>query len=121
MKIYYLAHPVTPDEHYTFEENIEHALEIARILYAEDIYVDLPWYPIVHILDNNDPKHLEIGLKIVTQIASERDGVIMVGHKISKGMSREADTAKDNWKPVYNCTRVRDKDLITVLRSFIKE
>lgn len=121
MKIYYLAHPVTGDDEYTYEENLEHAIEIARILYAADIYVDLPWYAIIHILDNNDPKHLEVGLQIVTNIAAERDGVIMVGHKISRGMSRERDTALDNARPVYNCTHVRDKDLVTVLRSFIKD
>lgn len=89
MKIYYLAHPVTADETYTTEQNLLHVRRVQKLLWEAGIRTVLPWSLHSKFLGN-------------CEVVQCCDGIILVGHKLSEGMSYEKLAAESAGVPVYD-------------------
>src|SRR5947208_2104557 len=84
-KIFYLAHPLAPDDQFTFDENMEHVVWVMRECYDAGIYVVAPYHTISLALDEDSLEHHRIGLEIDCTLIPKLDGLILTGHKRSRG------------------------------------
>lgn len=92
-KVWYLSHPLAPDERYTFEENMEHVKIMLRMCFDEGFRVIAPYHTICLCLDDNNPEHRKIGLETDCSVAYALGRIILTGHKVSRGMSCEVYAA----------------------------
>lgn len=92
--VFYLAHPLSADEKYTYDQNMDHVLKIARIIIDNNIRVIVPWHTLCLCLDDSNPEHRRVGLEIDCFVASRMSGVILTGHKLSSGMRQEAESCR---------------------------
>lgn len=102
--IWYLAHPLAPDEHYTFQQNMDHVVHMMRLCYDLGYYVVAPYHTICLALDDTNLEHRRIGLEVDCNLVRKLDGIILVGHKISSGMQQELLVAREYGKRVLDFT-----------------
>lgn len=94
-KIWYLAHPLATDEHYTFQQNMDHVVHMMRLLFDCGIRTIAPYHTMCLALDDDNLEHRRIGLEVDCEIVKRLGGrVILTGHKLSRGMNVEVLTAK---------------------------
>lgn len=92
-KVWYLSHPLAPDDKYTFEQNMAHVVHLMRIFYEEGFRVIAPYHTICLALDDDNPEWRRIGLECACYIARSLGYVFLTGHKLSSGMEHEAHAA----------------------------
>lgn len=91
MDIWYLAHPVSRDDKYTTEQNLDHALKIQKILFEAGIVTVMPWHSYCLTYGSAEGERLAKCLKMDCQIVKLLGKLILVGHKLSYGMAVEFD------------------------------
>lgn len=92
--VWYLSHPLAPDDRYTFEQNMAHVLHMMRLCFEEGFRVVTPYHTHCLVLDDTNMQHRKMGLEIDCQIARMLGLMILTGHKISKGMQTELGALK---------------------------
>lgn len=120
-QVWYLAHPVAPDGEYSFEQNMAHALKIARMVWEIDYRVTLPWYAQCrfHSEDGeHGARHRAEGLVVDEYVAARLGKILLVGHRISSGMQKELDAVKAENGLVIDATGVPDRNLLEYLRTW---
>lgn len=102
MKLYYLAHPVRPDGTHSEKGNLQMARLFQRVINDAGVMVVNPWYTLILNYPDRDTKHIETFLQLDCEVVARFDGVILCGHTLSSGMTRERDTAIDQGLEVIN-------------------
>jgi len=122
--VWYLAHSLATDEHYTYEQNMDHVLVVARLLVDAGIRVIAPWHTLCLALDDDNPEHRRVGIEIDCYVAAELRKIILTGHKLSRGMTKERDAVLVRKGYVLNLVGVKDKFLaettLTMLLEFMQ-
>lgn len=114
--VWYLSHPLAPDDRYTFQENMDHTLKMMRLCFDEGFRVIAPYHTMCLVLDENNIEHRRIGLETDCRVANLLGRIILTGHKLSKGMQCELDAVVkciDDYCEQYKYSE-NIKDLITV-------
>lgn len=94
--VWYLAHPLAPDEHKTFQENMAHVVDMIRLCYDEGFRVIAPYHTICLALDDENSEHRRIGLEVDCLVARKLGRLILSGHKVSKGMLCEIEAVRSS-------------------------
>lgn len=100
-KVWYLAHPLAPDDKFTFQENMDHALKMMRICFEQGFYNIAPWHTMVCAWGGGvEPPEQRIrALETDCFVAHSLGRIILTGHKRSRGMLAEYDAV---------CRRVKE-------------
>ncbi len=88
--LWYLAHPIAPDDDHTYEDNMADARFWWCFLMRNGVTVCAPWFGLCHALDDSIPEDRTLGMKIDQAVLARCDGIILTGHTLSSGMQREA-------------------------------
>lgn len=91
--VWYLSHPLAPDEHMTFQQNMDDVIRIMRICFEEGVRVIAPYHTICLALDDDNSEWRRIGLETDCYVAQKLGRIILSGHKLSTGMQNECDAA----------------------------
>lgn len=116
MSVYYLAHPLTPDDRFTYEQNMAHVLEMVRFFLDNDVHVIAPYHTHCLVLDDQNEKHRELGLEIDVRVVKSLKRIILVGHKQSRGMTIEREACESIRGTVHDfvgATRAEIKNFLT--------
>jgi hypothetical protein len=105
-KIFWMAHPLSGCEKYTQFDNLALArwwlkyllLNFPKIDFAAD------WILWAEALDDTNTLHRKRGLAFDTAMIRRLDGIVLVGHKISRGMQIELKAARAAGKIVVDLT-----------------
>ncbi len=116
--LYYLAHPVAPDNHHTYEENREDAKEWWTLLLRERVNVCAPWIGLCSVLNDSDPADRELGMAVDQSVLGRCDGLIFTGHTMSKGMRKEFQLGAEQGKRIINLIGLSFKEGMLLLSSF---
>lgn len=118
--VYYLSHPVAPDDKYTVPENLDHTVKVLGIFFDAGYRVIAPWHSLClrkgDELMQDDDEYREKCLVIDCDVVELCDGVILVGHKISKGMQRELEAHTN----IINLVSIPDVNLIEHFDAYVK-
>jgi hypothetical protein len=117
-RVFYLSHPLAPDERFTFEQNMAHVVKLIKICFDEGWYVIAPYHTICMALDDDKPEDRVKGLECDCNVARLLGNVILTGHKLSSGMEHEMDQAMacKNGGLIYNFVGYSDEELKLTLR-----
>jgi hypothetical protein len=88
--VWYLSHPLAPDDKFTFQQNMDHVIHLMRICYEEGVMVIAPYHTICLALDDDNPRWRRMGLECDCNMARLMGYVLLTGHKLSSGMNHEA-------------------------------
>lgn len=101
--VYYMAHPVAPDDKFTYQQNMDHILEMMKFLYVEcNIRCVAPYHTMCLVLPEHEPIYRKIGLEVDLVIVRQMRKLILVGHKISTGMRDELTAASESNSSILN-------------------
>lgn len=118
MRVWYLAHPIAGDVQYTTEQNLAHVLKIQKLFFDAEIYTTAPYYSwIVQFGGTSDFKNIMQMLDMDCECVVRLGGIILVGHKISRGMSFELEAARANLCTVVDLTKVPDHLLVQTFKE----
>lgn len=92
--LWYLAHPVAPDERYSYEDNIADGRRWWARLLRANVSVCAPWFGLCHALDDSKPEDRALGMKIDQAVLARCDGIIATGHRVSSGMQKEIESVE---------------------------
>jgi hypothetical protein len=87
--VYYMAHPLAPDEKFTFNQNMGHVVEMLKFFYGIGVRVIAPYHTMCLALDDDTPEDRRVGLEVDLSVVRSLKRLILVGHKISSGMRDE--------------------------------
>lgn len=91
--VWFLAHPVADDVHYTFPQNMAHVLTLAHMCFAARVPVIAPYLLTCQVLDDLDPLQRKLGMDVNDELIFALGRVILCGHRRSKGMQHELELA----------------------------
>jgi hypothetical protein len=116
--VWYMAHPVAPDEKYDFAQNMAHVLHMMRLCFDEEFRVITPYHTHCLVLDDTNAAHRAMGLEIDCQIVRMLGVMILAGHKISRGMQIELDVLREGPSNYWiDLTGMSDDDARQTLRA----
>jgi len=93
-KLIYIAHPVSPVEGETYEENLKGATEWLRwAILTKGVYAIAPYIGMCYALDEEDPMHRTMGIDIDLEVIGRCDQLWLCGPRVSSGMAVEASYA----------------------------
>lgn len=85
-----MAHPIAPDDRFTYEQNMQHILDMMQFFYVEcGIRVIAPYHTMCLVLPDDQPEFRRIGLEVDLVVVRALGRLILAGHKISSGMKDE--------------------------------
>lgn len=116
--LWYLAHPVRADEQYTVQQNLDHTLVVMQILWNAGFNVIAPWHTIC--LFEKDESSIERCLALDQDVVKRTDGIILTGHKLSRGMMREIEVVT-SFNSIFNLVRTPDKFLSSRALGLLEE
>lgn len=87
--VWYLAHPLAPDEFFTVEDNMAHVVHLTRLFFDQGVYVTTPYHTCMLALDDTNTEHRRMGIEMDLTVLRALTRIICVGHKCSKGMVEE--------------------------------
>lgn len=90
--VWYLSHPLAPDDRYTFQQNLDHTLHMLRLVLDEGYHAIAPYHTHCLVLDDQNHQHRCIGLETDVGVARALGRIILCGHKFSSGMQIEAES-----------------------------
>lgn len=105
--VWYLAHPVAPDERFSLQENLDHTVEVLRILFETGVYAVAPWHTMLLGIPDS-PENRELGLAIDVAVVRKLGRIILTGHKVSSGMKVEIESLPSGATTI-NLVGVADK------------
>lgn len=88
-KVWYLAHPLAPDDKFNFQQNMDHVVHMMRLCFDEGFRVVAPYHTICLALDDDNLEHRRIGLESDCYVVKRLGRIIFTGHKMSSGMAQE--------------------------------
>lgn len=114
MNCYYLAHPVSPTEKYSVEQNLAHIVVLTKLLWDKEVAAIASYYPQILAIPDS-PKTRAYGLASDFEVIKGLHGhIILLGDRISSGMEAELGVARQ-WclddKHIVDLTGVPDADL----------
>lgn len=116
--IWYLAHPVAPDDRFTYEQNLAHVVHLLRVCYEEGFRVYAPWHTICLGLPDSDPEFRRIGLEVDCELVRLTGHLILCGHRLSSGMQQELNALLAVPGNVYlDGVGLNDDEFRTMLRE----
>lgn len=89
--VWYLAHPLKPDDHYTVEQNMDHVVKLTRLFFEHNVYVCTPYHTTMLALDDDNIEHRNMGIEADNEVLKLLNRIILVGHRISFGMNAEME------------------------------
>lgn len=107
-KVWYLAHPLKPDEKFTVEQNMEHVVRLTRIFFDHGIYVCTPYHTCMLALDDTNIEHRRMGIEMDNIVLRRLNKIILVGHKLSYGMAEELKLVQSQEGEVRDLTEISD-------------
>lgn len=93
--VWYLAHPLAPDDKYTVAQNMAHIVHLTRFFFDQGIYVTTPYHTCMLALDDTNREHRRMGIEMDLSVLHRLGRIICVGHKLSKGMIEELKMIQD--------------------------
>ena len=116
--LWYLAHPVAPDEGHTLKQNIRDGQEWWAFLTRAGFMVTAPWIGLCLTLDDNDETDRKIGMEVDLAVLRRCDGLIHTGHTVSNGMRIEEATMHQLHRPVVTAVGyVRNLEAISLIQQ----
>lgn len=101
-KLYYLAHPVGPNDFDSLETNLDDGAKWWAFLARRGIFVDATWYGLCMVLDDYDPEDRKLGMEIDKIVLKKCDGLILTGKIVSEGMKEELEICINKGVEVIN-------------------
>lgn len=118
MKVWYLAHPIAGDEKFRTEQNLEHLVEAQKILLEGGIYTVAPYYSwIVAFGGAADFKQINTMLDIDCECVRSLYRIMLIGHKLSRGMGIEKREAERNGLAVVDLIGVPNSQLVQAYKE----
>lgn len=119
--VYYLSHPLAPDDRFTFDENMAHVVHLMRIFFDEGWMVIAPYHTICLALPDANDEYRRLGLECDCNMARMMGNMVLTGHKLSSGMKHEMEQAMACKKggAIHNFIGYNDDELRAALR-FLK-
>ena len=116
--IYYLSHPLAPDDEYTFQQNMDHVVHLIRLFYEEGWHVIAPYHTICLALPDDNIEYRITGLEVDCNVCRKIGNVILTGHKFSSGMRHEFEQAMTcrSGGIIHNFIGYNDDELRVALR-----
>lgn len=117
-KLYYLAHPVKSDEHYTTEQNLDHTLKIQKLLLEAGIIAFAPWWTYCHSFSSgwdNPEVDMKLMLAADCECVKRFGRIILSGHRLSHGMSLEYQALVEVGGEVVDLIGVPDDNILAHL------
>lgn len=121
MRIFYLAHPAAADRKYNEEQNLVHARKVQLLLLEAGLVTVMPWHTWIASLGSgwdNPQIDMETFIALDKECITRFDGVILTGHRISRGMAFEMEHAVKIGKIVMDFTSIPDSQLVEAVRSW---
>jgi hypothetical protein len=120
--LWYLSHPVRPDERYTAEQNLDHTLVVLKILWDAGFNVIAPWHSLCLALKNepHDAAVIERALRLDCDVVKSCDGIILTGHRKSNGMERELEGLAP-FSSLFNLIGIADSQLADMALQLLEE
>ena len=114
MRVWYMAHPIAPDERYTFQQNMDHVLEMLHFFLVNGVYVIAPYHTMCLVLPDDNPEYRKLGLAVDVEVVQSIGSVVMVGHKVSSGMKQEEEACNELGARglVLDCTTLSRKEIL---------
>lgn len=113
MKVYYLAHPIKPDEHRTTVQNLAHILVVQNILTQAGIFAVAPYFSFVHMYGSGHEKaNHQWMLDGDCEVARRLGRIILSGHKLSGGMRLELTAVENVAGEVIDLIRLTDEEIL---------
>lgn len=116
--LWYLAHPVAGDDQYTYEQNMEHAKKVYVALLRAGLKVCAPWILDCMVLDDSIPEERALGMENDAAIYHRCDGIILTGHKLSRGMEREFTYFRSAGKRIIGFIGISLDDILSKIRDY---
>lgn len=118
MELWYLAHPMTGDDSYTFEQNKQHALDVQKILWGVGMQAVNTWFSFAEIFGVGEGAEQDRYLSLDKDVISALGGAVFVGHKMSFGMDIELRHALSNNCRVMNLIGIPNEYLAIAVQRF---
>lgn len=98
----YVASPFSGDPH----GNVDRARRWVKWLMERepDVAFQCSWMTLAMVLDDSDPEHRERALRDCVTLAGACDGIVLVGGRVSPGMTLELDACIAGGGVVYDLT-----------------
>lgn len=109
--VWYLAHPLKPDDKYTVQQNLDHVVHLTRLFFECGIYVAAPYHTVMLALDDDNLEHRRMGIEADLVVLAGLKHIILVGHKMSQGMLGELKLIVDLQGDWMNLTGYTDQML----------
>jgi hypothetical protein len=93
--VWYMGHPLAPDDRFTFQQNMDHVVHMTRLFYDCGLRVVAPYHTICLALDDTNPEHRRIGLEVDCSVAKALGRIVLCGHKLSTGMKCERAAVRE--------------------------
>ncbi len=122
MELWYLAHPVSVDEQHSEQDNMDHVLEVQKILWEADVKTVNPWYSYVSAYGSarEDSERLEVFLTFDKAVIGILGGIILTGHKMSQGMEIEFKHALAHKLRIVNLIGVPDERIGQLMAMYLE-
>lgn len=98
--VWYLAHPIAPDEMHTFQDNMDDVVRILQLCWECGIRAIAPYHTLLLFQDDNKSDDRKAGMECNCAVVKQLHGVILSGHKVSSGMEVEMWYASRVWSIV---------------------
>jgi len=116
--VWYLAHPLKPDEQYTVEQNMAHVVHMTRLFFEEGVYVCTPYHTCMLALDDTNLKHRAMGIEMDKAVLTKLNRIILVGHKVTVGMREELELIHSEGGAWENLTGLSDAKIHEYIETF---
>lgn len=110
--VWYLSHPIAPDEHMSLEDNIADTKELVALFWRAGVRVIAPYLTVIEAL-GDAPEFRVPGLEADMFLCKRMGPILLTGHKISKGMEHEYESAqKSKFFRFYDFTGVSNENIV---------
>lgn len=106
--LWYLAAPISPQGSETVEGNLQRALSFQRALLLAGIQVVAPYIELCQALDEGKEAERKLGMAVDMEVLSRCDAIVLVGPRISSGMTAERNFALLHDLKIHDATGLTD-------------
>lgn len=112
MKTVFIAHPIAGD----IKENIRRVFDICKKVHTKDIVPVAPYVVSLHYLDDDTPEDRQLGIDANLEAFHRKyiDELWLFGDRISNGMRKEIELARELNIPIVPQTKGTKRDFATL-------
>lgn len=116
--VLYLAHPVGASTPHGVAADLSSARGWLKALIdgCPNVALCVSWLPYLDVLEDSGANH-ERGLRDDCEMVRRCDAMLMVGHRVSDGMRREAAAAVAACLAVIDCTGLEPSEVIRIVNE----